>query len=67
VSRACEELERHERGNCEGRKSYTEREGGQELVALARQLQAVAARLADRGFVTLSGQHYSPSAIDLSV
>ena len=65
---------RRERGKCEGRKSYTEREGGQELVAAARQLhhnpngrphslRKVAAGLAERGFVTPSGRTYSASAV----
>ena len=65
---------RRERGKCEGRKSYAEREGGQELVALARQLhhnpnerpnslRKVASGLADRGFVTPAGRHYSASAV----
>ncbi len=64
---------RRERGKCEGRKSYAER--APELVALAKQLhkpdpgrrpvslRAVAAALAERGFVTPSGQHYSASAV----
>ena len=30
---------RRARGKCEGRKAYEEREGGQELVAAARQLR----------------------------
>jgi len=61
-------------GKCEGRKSYAEREGGQELVALARQLhdnpngrphslRTVAAALAERGHMTPSGKHYSASAV----
>jgi DNA invertase Pin-like site-specific DNA recombinase len=65
---------RRERGKCEGRKSYAERDGGQELVMLARtlrcnpngrqnSLRAVAARLAARGYVTPSGRHYSASAV----
>jgi hypothetical protein len=65
---------RRQRGKCEGRKSYAEREGGQELVALARQLhtnangrspslRAVAAALADRGYVTQTGRPYSASAV----
>lgn len=65
---------RRQRGKCEGRKSYEEREGGEELVTLARELQRnpngrphslrkVAARLAERGFVTPSGRHYSASAV----
>lgn len=64
---------RRERGKCEGRKSYAER--APELVALAKQLhrpdpgrrpaslRAVAAALAERGYVTPSGQHYSASAV----
>ena len=64
---------RRERGKCEGRKSYAER--APELVALAKQLhrpdperrpvslRAIAAALAERGFVTPSGQHYSASAV----
>jgi DNA invertase Pin-like site-specific DNA recombinase len=50
---------RRERGKCEGRKTYAEREDGQQLVALARELRqnpdgrprslrTVAARLATR-------------------
>jgi DNA invertase Pin-like site-specific DNA recombinase len=65
---------RRQRGKCEGRKSYAEREGGSELVALARRLhvnpdgrspslRAVAAALAAQGFVTPSGRHYSASAV----
>ena len=65
---------RRERGKCEGRKSYAEREGGQELIAAARQLhhnpggrphslRKVAAALAGRGFVTPTGRPYSASAI----
>jgi DNA invertase Pin-like site-specific DNA recombinase len=61
-------------GKCEGRKSCAEREGGQELVALARQLhhnpsgrphslRTVAAALAERGHTTPSGKHYSASAV----
>jgi DNA invertase Pin-like site-specific DNA recombinase len=64
-------------GKCEGRKSYAERDGGQELVALARELRhspngvdgrpaslrAVAAGLAEHGYVTPSGNHYAASAI----
>jgi DNA invertase Pin-like site-specific DNA recombinase len=37
---------RRQRGKCEGRKSYAEREGGAELVALARQLLRAAMSLA---------------------
>ena len=65
---------RRQRGKCEGRKSYAEREGGQELIALARQLhhdpngrprslRIVAAGLAERGYVTPSGRPYSASAV----
>jgi hypothetical protein len=65
---------RRQRGKCEGRKSYAEREGGAELVALARELhtnpngrspslRTIAAALAAQGFVTPSGRHYSPSAV----
>jgi Resolvase, N terminal domain len=65
---------RRQRGKCEGRKSYAEREGGAELVAIARQLhtnpngrspslRTIAATLAARGFVTPSGRHYSASAV----
>ncbi len=65
---------RRQRGKCEGRKSYAEREGGRELVTLARQLhtnpegrspslRTIAAELATRGFVTPSGRHYSASAV----
>lgn len=68
------ERARRVRGKCEGRKSYAEREGGEELVALARQLRdndgarprslrQVAAVLAECGHVTPSGQHYSASAV----
>ena len=60
---------------CGGRHSYAEREGGKELVALARvlhrpdpdrrpvSLRAVAAALAERGYVTPSGRPYAPSAV----
>jgi hypothetical protein len=55
-------------------KAYVEREGGQELVAMARQLRGnpsgrpqslrkIAAHLAERGYVTPSGRSYSASAI----
>jgi DNA invertase Pin-like site-specific DNA recombinase len=65
---------RRARGKCEGRKAYAEREGGQELVAIARQLRGIgdgrpqslrkiAAGLAERGYVTPSGRPYSASAI----
>jgi DNA invertase Pin-like site-specific DNA recombinase len=65
---------RRERGKCEGRKSYVEREGGAALVAAARELhhnpdgrspslRTVAAGLAERGYVTPSGRSYSASAV----
>jgi DNA invertase Pin-like site-specific DNA recombinase len=65
---------RRAQGKCEGRKAYAQREGGQELVALARQLRGnidgpsqslrkIAADLAERGCVTPSGRPYSASAI----
>jgi DNA invertase Pin-like site-specific DNA recombinase len=65
---------RRQRGKCEGRKSYAEREGGQELIAAARalhtnpngrapSLRTVSAALARRGFLTPSGKHYSASAV----
>jgi DNA invertase Pin-like site-specific DNA recombinase len=66
---------RREKGKCEGRKSYAEREGGKELVALAQQLyrpdadrrpvslRMVAAALAERGYKTPSGKPYSASAV----
>lgn len=65
---------RRQRGKCEGRKSYAEREGGQELIEAARRLHTnphgrarslrkVAAGLAELGFVTPSGRHYSASAV----
>ena len=65
---------RRQHGKCEGRKSYAEREGGQELITAARELRTnpdgrapslrkVAAALAERGFVTPSGRHYSASAV----
>ena len=65
---------RRAQGKCKGRKAYAEREGGQELVALARQrrghlngqpqsLRKIAADLAERGCVTPSGRPYSASAI----
>jgi hypothetical protein len=46
---------RRERGKCEGRKSYAEKKGGQELVALARLLhRATIRRLRSR--LCLSGK-----------
>jgi len=65
---------RWQRGKCEGRKSYAEREGGQKLIALARRLhhnpngwpqslRKVATGLAEHGYVTATGKHYSASAV----
>lgn len=61
---------RRQRGKCEGRKSYAARQGGAELLAMARQLhtnphgrspslRTVAAALAAQGFVTPTGRQYS--------
>jgi len=72
--KAARDRVRRAQGKCEGRKAYAEREGGQELVALARQrrgnlngqpqsLRKIAADLAERGCVTPSGRPYSASAI----
>jgi DNA invertase Pin-like site-specific DNA recombinase len=66
------ERARRAQSKCEGRKAYTEREGGQDLVAAARQLRdnpsgrhrslrKIAAT--ERGYVTPSGRPYSASAI----
>jgi hypothetical protein len=71
---ACERV-RGKRGKCEGRKSYAER--NPTLVAWARELSTqrdpgsvrkpslrwIAARLAERGYVTPSGKQYSASAV----
>jgi DNA invertase Pin-like site-specific DNA recombinase len=65
---------RQAKGKCEGRKTYAEREGGHELIAMARQLRGnpngrpqslrkIAADLAERGNVTPSGRPYSASAV----
>jgi DNA invertase Pin-like site-specific DNA recombinase len=65
---------RRQKGKCEGRKSYAEREGGAVLIAAARELhrnpdgrspslRAVAAGLAERGYLTPSGLPYSASAV----
>src|SRR5579859_7575921 len=65
---------RRQRGKCEVRKSYSEREGGRVLVDTVRQLHSsqqgrppslrkIAAALAERGFVTPSGRRYSASAV----
>jgi hypothetical protein len=68
-------LERSNLGaNANARKAYAEREGGRELVAMARQLRGnqngrpqslrrIANDLAERGYVTPSGRHYSASAV----
>jgi len=62
-------------GKCEGRKSHAEREGGAELIALAkklrrrspkghrRSLREVSDQLAALGFVSKAGTPYSPSAV----
>jgi hypothetical protein len=61
-------------GKCEGRKSYAEREGGRELIDMARWLRSnadgrpyslrkVAAELAGYGYVTPSGRPYAAAAI----
>ena len=65
---------RRTRGKCEGRKAYAERDGGLELVATVRQLRSnpngrhqslrrIASALAERGYLTPSGRHYSASAV----
>ncbi len=73
--KAARERVRSKRGKCEGRKSYAERDPA--LVAAAKDLSAhrepesvrkpslrwIAARLADRGYVTPSGKQYSASAV----
>lgn len=60
---------------CGGRKSYAERDGGKQMIELARQLRRpdpdrrqislrkVAAGLATRGYVTPSGRPYAAAAI----
>lgn len=64
-----------ETGKCGGRLSYAEREGGEALIALARQLRRpdperrpvslrkVSNQLAERGFLSSAGTPYVPSAI----
>jgi DNA invertase Pin-like site-specific DNA recombinase len=73
--KAARERSRAEWGKCEGRKSYAERNPA--LVMAAKKLRAqrepgsvrppslrwIAAQLADRGYVTPSGKHYSASAV----
>jgi DNA invertase Pin-like site-specific DNA recombinase len=65
---------RRSKGKCEGRKSYAEREGGHELIDMARWLRSnadgrryslrkVAAELAGYGYVTPSGRPYAAAAI----
>ncbi|OKO69891.1 recombinase family protein [Bradyrhizobium sp. NAS96.2] len=74
--RAARDRKRKETGKIEGRKSYAERDGGAELVALARELarppegftrgpslRKVASELAARGFTTPKGKPYSASAV----
>lgn len=73
--REARERKKAETGKCGGRHSYAEREGGAELIALARQLRRpdpnrrpislrnVAARLAERGHVSASGKPYVASAV----
>jgi DNA invertase Pin-like site-specific DNA recombinase len=73
--RGARERKRRLKGKCEGRKSHAEREGGPELIALARRLRrpdperrpislrAVADQLAERGHVASSGRPYSSSAV----
>jgi hypothetical protein len=60
---------------CGGRKSYAERDSGKDLVELARRLhradpdrrpvslRKVAAGLAERGYLTPSGKHYSAASV----
>jgi DNA invertase Pin-like site-specific DNA recombinase len=70
--RGARDRKRRERGKCEGRKSYAERD--RELVDMARwlrrkaegrpySLREVAAELAGYGYVTPSGRPYSASAV----
>jgi DNA invertase Pin-like site-specific DNA recombinase len=65
---------RRTKGKCEGRKSYAEREGGHELIDMARwlrsntegrpySLRTVAAELAGYGYVTPSGRPYAAAAV----
>jgi DNA invertase Pin-like site-specific DNA recombinase len=72
--RGARERVRRTAGKCEGRKSYAEREGGYELIDMARWLRSnvdgrpyslgkVAAELAGYGYVTPSGKTYSASAV----
>jgi DNA invertase Pin-like site-specific DNA recombinase len=59
------------KGKCEGRKSYVERDGGPELVALATEvskrphmsLRKIAAELARQGMTTAGGKPFSASAV----
>ncbi len=71
--KAARDRTREEKGKCEGRKSYAER--NPEMVNLARKLyrpdperrpvslRKVAAGLAEKGFTTPSGKPYSASAV----
>lgn len=71
--KAARDRKRAVTGKCGGRKSYAEREGGEEMVRLARELRGtegrprsllkVSADLAERGYVTPSGNPYSASAV----
>jgi DNA invertase Pin-like site-specific DNA recombinase len=73
--KAARDRKKAETGKCGGRHSYAEREGGDKLIALARQLRRpnpdrrptslrkVAAQLAERGHVSASGKPYVASAI----
>jgi DNA invertase Pin-like site-specific DNA recombinase len=73
--KAARDRKKAETGKCGGRKSYAEREGGAELIALARQLRRpdrdrrpvslrkVSAQLAERGYLSNAGTPYVASAV----
>ena len=72
--REARERKKAETGKCGGRKTYAEREGGEELIRLARELRRPdpnrrpislrkVAALAERGYVSASGKPYVPSAV----
>jgi len=73
--REARDRKKAETGKCGGRKSYAEREGGAELIALAQQLRRpdrdrrpvslrkVAAQLAERGYLSNAGTPYVASAV----
>jgi DNA invertase Pin-like site-specific DNA recombinase len=73
--RAARDRIRQTKGKCDGRKSHAEREGGKELIDLARRLRRpdsnrrpislrkVAAQLAEQGYVSSTGQPYVASAV----